>query len=102
MGIDVMALRRVSRVLLLLTLATACVALESDSTRAKSLSGKVLCDCGCREVLGDCSHKECQRKLLMRQEIEAALTRGRSDNQILQQIAAAHGNDILVTPLFHG
>lgn len=97
-----MALRMVSRVVLLLILATACVALASDSTRLKSLSGKVLCDCGCREVLGECSHKVCQRKPAMRQEISAALTLGKSDDQILRQIAAAHGNDILVTPMFQG
>jgi len=86
----------------MLVLASLCLAANGDSPRMKSLSAKVLCDCGCREVLGECSHKECKRKFGMQQEIATATGQGKSDKQVLEQIAVAHGSDILITPMFRG
>jgi cytochrome c-type biogenesis protein CcmH len=83
-------------------LASPIAAQPTGSPRVKAISGKVLCDCGCREVLGDCEHKACKRKPAMEKEILLAAARGESDDQILQRLAAAHGADILLTPRFDG
>jgi cytochrome c-type biogenesis protein CcmH len=73
-----------------------------DSARAKALSGKLLCNCGCRENLADCSHKQCERKPALRQEILAAIDRGKSDDQILDMLAKKYGDGILLAPRFSG
>lgn len=83
-------------------LASPIAAQPTESSRVKAISGKVLCDCGCREVLGDCEHKQCKRKPAMEKEISLAAAQGKSDGQILRQLAAEHGGDILLTPIFNG
>jgi cytochrome c-type biogenesis protein CcmH len=94
---------RICHVLFALGLLVApALALQADSARVKAISGKVLCDCGCREVLGDCEHKQCKRRPAMEKEISLAAMSGKSDDQILEQLAAAHGADLLLTPEFHG
>lgn len=74
----------------------------SEADRVQSLAQKVKCDCGCGEVLGECSHRECTRRPKLKQEITDAVLYGRSDDQILQQFAAAYGTAVLVTPRFQG
>jgi cytochrome c-type biogenesis protein CcmH len=83
-------------------LASPIAAQPTDSSRVKAISGKVLCDCGCREILGDCEHKQCKRKPAMEKEISLGASAGKADDQILQELAAAHGGDILLTPMFNG
>jgi cytochrome c-type biogenesis protein CcmH/NrfF len=38
----------------------------------------------------------------MRQEIAAGIAQGKTDQQILELVAAGHGSDIPVTPMFRG
>jgi len=89
-------------VLAVAMLASVALAGNADSSRLKSLSRKMMCDCGCREVLDECSHKQCTRKPALQQEIAASLAGGKSDDDILKLVAAAHGSDILLTPTFNG
>ncbi len=86
----------------ILFLASVCVAIEADPERVRSISGKLHCSCGCRQVLDECSHTHCERKPAMRQRIAAAIMEGKTDDQILSQMAATYGSDILLTPMFRG
>jgi len=85
----------------LLLFVSMCFA-TSSSDRVDSLSRKVLCNCGCREMLAECSHASCERKPGLRKEITEAVAAGKTDDQILQQFAALHGSDLLLTPTFQG
>ena len=83
-------------------LAASHLLANSDAERVHTLAQKLKCDCGCGEVLGECSHRECTRRPGLKQEIMDAVLYGRSDDQILQQMVAAHGPALLVTPGFQG
>jgi cytochrome c-type biogenesis protein CcmH len=85
-----------------LFLASGRLLAHTDADRVHSLAQKLKCDCGCGEVLGECSHRECTRRPKLKQEITDAVLYGRSDDQILQQMATAHGTAVLVTPGFEG
>jgi cytochrome c-type biogenesis protein CcmH/NrfF len=85
-----------------LTLASVCFAAAEDSRRMRALAGKLMCNCGCGEHLGDCSHKQCERKPGLRQEIAAAIQQGKSDDQIVDMLADKYGSDILLAPRFRG
>jgi cytochrome c-type biogenesis protein CcmH/NrfF len=85
-----------------LVLATAHPMADTDAARLRSLSQKMKCDCGCRDVLAECAHKECTRRPKLKQEIMDGVLYGESDDQILQNMAAAHGTALLVTPMFRG
>ena len=73
-----------------------------DSTRLRSLTDKVKCDCGCSDVLSECPHKKCTRTPLLKKEIADAIAHGDTDQQILENFRAKHGTAMLVTPMFQG
>lgn len=86
----------------IVVLASICLGGEEDSARVRALSGKLMCNCGCGEHLSECSHKQCSRKPALRKELLAAIQEGKTDDQILEMLAAKHGDDILLTPRFRG
>lgn len=85
-----------------LSLVSLALALEADSARVQSVSTKVFCNCGCGDVLAECSHTQCRMKAALKQEIAAAIFQGNSDEEILDELGTRHGNAILVTPKFRG
>jgi cytochrome c-type biogenesis protein CcmH/NrfF len=85
-----------------LLLSSVRLATGEDLPRVRALTEKLMCNCGCGEHLGDCSHKQCERKPALRQEIAAAIQQGKTDDQILDLLAEKHGDDILLEPRFHG
>jgi cytochrome c-type biogenesis protein CcmH/NrfF len=82
--------------------ATICSASNDDSVHVRNLSAKVKCDCGCGDILSECPHPACKRKLILKQEITDSVLRGGADDRILEQFATRHGAAMLVTPLFTG
>ena len=76
--------------------------MEGDAARLQALTSKMLCNCGCGEVLAECSHKECKTKVGLRQEIAAEIELGKTDEKILDDMGARHGAAILLTPTFRG
>jgi cytochrome c-type biogenesis protein CcmH/NrfF len=92
-------LLRVGVVSILVVLA---VAGDDTSTRVQSIATKMYCDCGCGEMLSECSHLQCTRKIALRQEITAALIKGDSDSSVLEKMRVKYGPAILATPPFQG
>lgn len=60
------------------------------------------CNCGCGDVLNECSHKECTRRPSLQKELSDQIAAGKSDETILKTLAAVHGADILLIPTFQG
>jgi cytochrome c-type biogenesis protein CcmH len=87
---------------MILILATLAFSADRDPSREKTLWAKVYCGCGCGEVLAECSHVECKRKSALKQEIGAAIRDNKSDEAILDAMAAKYGSTILVVPAFRG
>jgi cytochrome c-type biogenesis protein CcmH/NrfF len=99
---------------IILLLATLAFATDSDPAREKTLWTQIHCNCGCGDVLAECSHVECKRKSALKQEIAAAIladksedksdgqSNSKSDQAILDAMAAKYGSTILVVPAFRG
>jgi len=94
-----------------ISLLTTCLALtlvgmgsaaSDDSVRAKTIASKVHCDCGCGDILAECSHVQCLRRSALKQEIVTAVHNGINDDQILNELATRYGSTILVVPAFRG
>ena len=83
-------------------LVSSCFAQDPNAARAAKISKKVLCSCGCREVLNECSHKQCERKPVMQRTIASELAEGKTDDQVLAAIGQAYGSDVLLVPGFQG
>lgn len=100
-----------------LALALVCFAFlgagpssRSPETRFNDLGHKLMCKCGCNQVLLECNHVGCSYSTQMREELMAALTRGASgdgstpdsDELVLQSFVQKYGATVLAAPTTSG
>ena len=90
------------KLMMVVVLVTLASALDGDAPRIRSLAEKMLCNCGCGDVLAECSHAECKTKGPLKQEIAAAIQQGKTDDQVLEAMGTRYGASILRTPPFRG
>src|ERR1700726_4097465 len=77
-------------------LASSASAQETD--RAKALSQKMMCVCGCNQVLGACNHVGCQYSHGMLKEVDDRVARNESDDLTLQGFVQEYGPTVLAEP----
>ena len=88
-----------------LALAVAvCFSLgASDAgSRFTSLNHRLMCTCGCAEILGECNHVGCPNSTEELNDLRAYIDKGLSDDQILSSFAAKYGATVLAAPTTHG
>jgi len=73
-----------------------------DSARVEKLGHKVICMCGCNQVLLECNHYGCPYLTPEQQELVAAVDKGDSDSGILQAFVEKYGPTVLAAPTTHG
>ena len=90
------------RVLPMLALALAIVVFmgagDSLDARFNNVGHKLMCACGCNQVLLECNHVGCTYSDHMRNELTAALQRGDNDDLILQAFVQKYGTTVLAAP----
>ncbi|MGB7264350.1 MAG: cytochrome c-type biogenesis protein CcmH [Terracidiphilus sp.] len=70
----------------------------NDSSRYNDLNHRLMCTCGCAQLLGECNHVGCPDSGRMLNELRAAIASGLSDQQILDGFAAKYGMTVLAAP----
>lgn len=83
--------------LFLLVVLTLGATTDSD-TRFNQLGHRLMCTCGCGQVLAECNHVGCQSSDHMRAELRAAMDQGGGDDQILQGFVDRYGPVVLAAP----
>jgi cytochrome c-type biogenesis protein CcmH/NrfF len=73
-----------------------------DSARIDRIGHQLMCVCGCNQVLLECNHVGCSYSTRMRDELTAAVTRGDSDNNVLQEFIQTYGTTVLTVPTDKG
>jgi len=73
-----------------------------DSARIDRIGHQLMCVCGCNQVLLECNHVGCSYSTRMRDELTASVTRGDSDNNVLQWFIQTYGTTVLTVPSDHG
>ncbi len=68
------------------------------SSRFNDLGHRLMCTCGCAQLLGECNHVGCPESGRMREELTAAIASGLSDQKILDSFAAKYGATVLAAP----
>lgn len=88
-----------------LATSAATPAIAQETPRAKALSKRTLCMCGgCEDSVGMCNHPggtfsgPCETARAMQKDLDAHVTRGESDDQILQAMVEQYGPTVLVEP----
>jgi len=75
----------------------------SDDARFNSLGHRMMCTCGCGQVLLECNHVGCQSSDKMRNQLLAAMEKGGdSDDLILQGFVQEYGPTVIAAPTATG
>jgi cytochrome c-type biogenesis protein CcmH len=71
---------------------------SQESARAKALAGKLMCVCGCNQILGACNHVGCSYSHGMLKEVDERVARNESDDLTLQGFVQEYGPTVLAEP----
>ena len=69
-----------------------------QDTRFQSLGHKVMCACGCNQILLDCNHVGCTYSTRMRSELASYIDRGDNDDLVIQAFVQNYGPTVLLAP----
>jgi len=73
-----------------------------DTGRFNNLGHRMMCTCGCGQVLLECNHVGCQSSDKMRNELIAAINRGDNDDLVLQGFVQNYGPTVIAAPTATG
>jgi cytochrome c-type biogenesis protein CcmH/NrfF len=79
-------------------LAVLLLGAGDANPRFNDLGHRLMCTCGCGQVLLECNHVGCQSSDKMRAELLAAMERGDNDDLILQGFVQKYGSVVLAAP----
>ncbi len=66
------------------------------------LNHRLMCTCGCAQLLGECNHVGCPNSAGELNELRAGIAGGKSDQEILASFAAKYGATVLAAPTTQG
>lgn len=72
------------------------------SARFNDLGHRLMCTCGCAQLLGECNHVGCPESGRERNELASQIAAGKSDKEVLDWFAAKYGATVLAAPPTQG
>ena len=94
-------MRRCAQIVLLVFAATFFMG-ANEADRFQTLGNKMMCMCGCNQILLQCNHVGCSYSDRMRAELSQGLTRGDSDDLVMQSFVQKYGATVLAAPTATG
>ena len=94
--------RRATQIILLCTAVLALVGAGDPATRFNEIGHQMMCICGCNQILLECNHVGCPASDGMRNELQAAVSRGDSDSLVEQSFVQKYGPTVLAAPTAKG
>ena len=73
-----------------------------ESARVNDLGHRMMCVCGCNQILMECNHVGCTYSSRMRNELMAAIDRGDNDDLVLQGFVQKYGTTVIAAPTTKG
>jgi cytochrome c-type biogenesis protein CcmH/NrfF len=73
-----------------------------NGARFKDLGHRMMCACGCSQILLECNHVGCTYSDKMRDQLQAALDKGDNDDLILQGFVQDYGPTVIAAPTASG
>ena len=73
-----------------------------NAARFKDLGHRMMCACGCNQILLECNHVGCTYSDKMRDQLQAALDKGDNDDLILQGFVQDYGPTVIAAPTATG
>src|ERR1700686_2201173 len=73
-----------------------------DSARFKDLGHRMMCACGCSQILLECNHVGCTYSDKMRNQLMASIDKGNNDDLVLQGFVQEYGPTVIAAPTATG
>jgi cytochrome c-type biogenesis protein CcmH/NrfF len=94
--------RRLIHALILTAAVFLLMGAGDDSARFKDLGHRMMCACGCSQILLECNHVGCTYSDKMRDQLLAAIDKGNNDDLILQGFVQDYGPTVIAAPTATG
>jgi len=95
-------MKRAARLLILPLMAVLLMGADNQEARYQKLGSKIMCTCGCAEMLLQCDHVGCQNSDRMTHELRANVQRMSNDEEVLDWFRSTWGVAAVVEPRTHG
>ena len=90
---------RFGRLLAVSVVAVLTMGSASTAVRYNDLGHKMMCVCGCNQILIECNHLGCPDSDRMLGELRASIAGGSSDDAILMAFQDKYGPTVLAAPM---
>jgi len=95
-------MKRAARLLLLPCVVVLLMGAANQEARYQSIGGKIMCSCGCAQMLLKCNHVGCPNSDQMQRELRAGVMRTSNDEEVLNWFRTNWGVTAVVEPSTHG
>jgi cytochrome c-type biogenesis protein CcmH/NrfF len=92
------ATRRLLQTLLLTAAIFLFLGSSDTGPRFNDLGHRMMCACGCKQILLECNHVGCTYSDKMRDQLQAGLNKGDNDDLILQSFVQEYGPTVIAAP----
>lgn len=81
-----------------------CLSLGASDPNARyhDLNHRLMCTCGCAQLLGECNHVGCPASGQELSELRSDIAAGMTDQQVFSAFTAKYGATVLAAPTTHG
>jgi cytochrome c-type biogenesis protein CcmH len=93
---------RTAQALLLSVAVCLSVAASDSGARTEYMSHRLMCQCGCAQLLGECDHYGCPDRGDEMAQLTGAIAAGESNDQIFDGFVAKYGAIVRAAPTTHG
>jgi len=94
--------QQLATALLTTTFAVLLLGASGDRARFADLGHRMMCVCGCNQILLECNHVGCPYSDRMREQLMTAVQKDSSDDGVMQSFVREYGNTVLAAPTGRG
>jgi len=95
-------MKRWSNCFLVAACAVSLLGANGDNARFTDLGHRMMCVCGCNQILLECNHVGCTYSDKMREQLASAVQNDSSDENVLQAFIREYGTTVLAAPTGRG
>ncbi|MCL4523431.1 MAG: cytochrome c-type biogenesis protein CcmH [Acidobacteria bacterium] len=85
-------------VALVLFAAPGGAQIPGQSDKAKAIGKRLMCMCGCNQILVECNHVGCSVSTAMLKELDERLARNEPEDLLIQSFVQQYGEKVLAQP----
>jgi cytochrome c-type biogenesis protein CcmH len=94
--------KRILQLVLLAAVSLSLLGAGTSNKRFDKLSHKLMCTCGCAEILGECNHVGCPESTGLLTDLHHQVDANVSDDAIFNAFATKYGPIVLAAPFRSG